>query len=107
MFLRLIDYLTPVHLVTLAVLNDPHKWMKRHGIPVPRWQSGATSALIEHSIPALRGRTNEREMVVRDLQNAGLVEQGQFLHIPTSPEGVFQSRTTDSGRLFARYTSEG
>ena len=107
MFLRLIDYLTPAHLVTLAVLNDPLKWMKRHDIPVPRWQNGSTSALIEHCIAALRGRTNEREMVVRDLQNAGLVEQGLFLHIPMSPEGMFQSRTTDSGRLFARFTSEG
>ncbi|OGA21884.1 MAG: hypothetical protein A3I02_15820 [Betaproteobacteria bacterium RIFCSPLOWO2_02_FULL_67_26] len=107
MFLRLIDYLTPVHLATLAVLNDPVKWMQRHDVPVPRWQNGSTSAVIEHCVPALRGRTNEREMVVRDLQNAGLVEQGQFLHIPMSPEGVFQSRATDSGRLFARYTSEG
>lgn len=107
LFLRLIDFLTPVHLVTLALLNDPLKWMKRRDIPVPRWQSGSTSAVIEQCVPALRGRTIEREMVLRDLQNAGLVEQGYFLHIPMAPEGVFQPRTSDSGRLFARYTSEG
>ena len=107
MFLRLIDFLTPIHLVTLALLNDPLKWMKRYDIPAPRWQSGSTSAVIEHCIPALRGRTTELEMVHRDLQNAGLVEQGRFLHIPMVPEGVFQPRTSDSGRLFERYTSEG
>ena len=107
MFLRLIDNLTPVHLVTLVLLNDPLKWMRRHDIPVPRWQSGSTSAVIEQCIPALKGRTIEREMVLRDLQNAGLVEQGHFLHIPMTPEGVFQPRTSDSGRLFASYTSEG
>ena len=60
MFLRLIDNLTPVHLVTLVLLNDPLKWMRRHDIPVPRWQSGSTSAVIEQCIPALRGRTTRQ-----------------------------------------------
>lgn len=105
MFLRLIDYLTPLHLVTVALLNDPAEWMVKHDVPNPRWPVGTSSTVIQYCVPSLRGRPDILEMIVRDLQGAGLVEQGYFLRIPMSDAGILQSHTTDSGRLFVRFIS--
>lgn len=106
MFLRLIDYLTPLHLVTVAFLNDPVEWMKQHDMPDPRWPVGTSSALIQYCVVPVQGKPGIVEMIVRDLQGAGLVEQGHFLRMPMSGAGILQSHTTDCGRLFVRYISE-
>lgn len=105
MFLRLIDYLTPLHLVTVALLNDPAAWMEKHDVPDPRWPVGTSSTVIQYCVPSLRGRPDILEMIVRDLQGAGLVEQGYFLRIPMSDAGILQAHTTDSGRQFVRFIS--
>ncbi|MBI3045399.1 MAG: hypothetical protein HYY78_21525 [Betaproteobacteria bacterium] len=102
MFLRLIDYLTPLHLAAVAILDDPVKWMERNDVPHPRWPVGTPEKVIEYCVPSLQGRPNIVEMVVRDLQGAGLVEQGYFLRMPMSDAGYLQSHTTDSGRQFVR-----
>jgi hypothetical protein len=106
MFLRLIDYLTPLHLTTLVLLNDPPGWMERHGVSDPRWPIGTSSTVIQYCIETLRGNPTLVEVIVRDLQGAGLVEQGYFLRMPMSEGGMLHPRTTDCGRMFIRYISE-
>jgi len=105
MFLRLIDYLTPLHLTTVALLNDPPGWMQRHGVPDPRWPIGTSSTVIQYCIETLRGNPTLVEVIVRDLQGAGLVEQGYFLRMPMSEGGMLLPRTTDCGRKFIHYIS--
>ncbi len=106
MFLRLIDYLTPLHLQAVALLNDPPGWMERHGVADPRWPIGTSSTVIQYCIETLRGNPTLVEVIVRDLQGAGLVEQGHFLRMPMSDGGMLQTRTTDCGRAFIRFISE-
>jgi hypothetical protein len=106
MFLRLIDYLTPLHLRTVALLSDPPGWMERHGVADPRWPIGTSSTVIQYCIETLRGNPTLVEVIVRDLQGAGLVEQGYFLRMPMPEGGMLQPRTTDCGRMFIRYISE-
>lgn len=106
MFLRMIDFLTPLHLSAVALLNDPPGWMERHGVPDPRWPIGTSSTVIQYCIETLRGNPTLVEVIVRDLQGAGLVEQGYFLRMPMPEGGMLQPRTTDCGRLFIHYISE-
>lgn len=106
LFLRLVDYFTPLHLTALQVLNDPGLWMELNNLDRTRWRVGSASAVLESCIPVLRGKTDLSELVVRDLQNAGLVQQGSFMHIVLTGDGVLQGRTTDTGRTFVRFISQ-
>jgi hypothetical protein len=105
LFLRLVDYLTPLHLTALQVLDDPAQWMEANKVARTRWRVGSACAVLDFCVPVLRGRADLSELVVRDLQNAGLVRQGSFMHIALTGEGVLQGRTTDTGRTFVRFIS--
>jgi hypothetical protein len=105
LFLRLVDYLTPLHLTTLQVLDDPARWMELKQLDRARWRVGSACAMLHSCIPLFRGRADLSELVVRDLQNAGLVQQGSFMHIPLTGDGALQGRTTDTGRMFVRFIS--
>lgn len=103
LFLRLVDYLTPLHLTALRVLDDPAHWIQMNGFDRARWRVGSACAVLEYCVPLLRGRADLSELLVRDLQNAGLVQQGSFMHIALTGEGALQGRTTDTGRTFVRF----
>lgn len=106
LFLRLVDYLTPLHLTALRVLNDPAVWMASQNLDKKRWRVGSACAVLDSCIPVLRGKADLSELIVRDLQNAGLVQQGSFMHITLTGEGVLQGRTTDTGRMLVRFISQ-
>ena len=106
MFLQFVDELTPTHLAMLALFNDPVQWMRQHQIQYPAWGMGGVSAVVEHCFPALRGKREVYEQVVRDLQARGRIHQGQFLNITMTGNGMVESRTTDIGRAFIAYVSE-
>jgi len=106
MFLLFVDELTPIHLAMLALFNGPVQWMQQHQIQYPGWGMGGVSAVVEHCFPALRGKREVYEQVVRDLQARGLIHQGQFLNITMTGNGMVESRTTDIGRAFIAYVSE-
>lgn len=106
MYIRFIDELTPTHLVVLAVLNDPVRWMEKNHVQYPGWGMGGPSAVLEHCVPILRGRRELYEQVVRDLQGRGLVLQGQFLNVTMTGHGMVQRRTTDLGRAFLTFISD-
>lgn len=106
MFLQFVDELTPTHLAMLALFDGPVQWMQQHQIQYPGWGMGSVSAVIEHCFPALRGKREVYEQVVRDLQVRGLIHQGQFLNITMTGNGMVESRTTDIGRAFIAYVSE-
>ena len=105
-FLRLIDQLTPWHLRVLALLNNPEKWMQLQNIANPGWGMGGVSTVIEHCLPALRGKREIYDQIVRELQTEGLISQGQFLHITMTGNGMLQSRTSDLGQQFLRFITE-
>lgn len=106
MFLQFVDELTPTHLTMLALFNGPVQWMQLHQVQYPSWRAGGVSTVVEHCFPALRGKREIYEQVVRDLQSQGLIHQGQFLNIMMTGNGMVESRTTDIGRAFIAYVSE-
>lgn len=106
MFLQFVDELTPSHLAMLALLNGPVLWMEQHNITYPGWGMGGVSTVVEHCFPALRGRREVYEQIVRDLQTRGLFHQGQFLNVTMTGNGMVESRTTEIGRAFIAYVSE-
>lgn len=106
MFLQFIDELTPTHLAILALFNGPIRWMEQHKIQYPGWGMGGVSAVVEQCFPALRGKREVYEQVVRDLQARGLIHQGQFLNTTMSGTGMVESRTTEIGKFFIAYVSE-
>ena len=104
-FLRLIDQLTPWHLRVLSLLNNPIEWMKRNQVAYPGWGMGGISTVIEHCLPDLRVQRDTYDQIVRDLQVEGLVGQGQFLHLTMTGSGMVESRTTDRGKRFIKFTT--
>lgn len=102
-FLRLIDQLTPWHLRVLSVLDEPVRWMERHGVANLGWRTGGTSAVLEHCLPDLRGQRDTYDPIVRDLQSEGVLDQGQFLHVTMTGNGMVASRTTERGKRFVRF----
>ncbi len=106
MFLQFIDELTPTHLAILVLFNGPIQWMQQHQTQYPAWDMGGVSVVVEHCFPALRGKYEVYEQVIRDLQARGLIHQGQFLNITMTGNGMVESRTTDIGRAFIAYVSE-
>ncbi len=102
-FLRLIDQLTPWHLRVLSVLDEPVRWMERHGVANIGLGMGGPSTVLERCIPELRGQRDTYDQIVRDLQSEGLLAQGQFLHVMMTGGGMVQSRTTDRGKRFIRF----
>ncbi len=106
MFLQFVDELTPTHLAILALFNGPVRWMQQNEVQYPGWSMGGVSLVIEHCFPALRGKREVYEQLVRDLQARGLIHQGQFLNITMTGSGIVESRTTDIGRGFIAYISE-
>ena len=102
-FVRLIDQLTPWHLLLLALLNNPVQWMEQNEIAYPGWSAGGVSTVIEHCLPTLRGKRDTYEQLVRDLQAEGLLGQGQYLHLTMTGRGIVESRTTDRGKRFIKF----
>jgi hypothetical protein len=102
-FLRLIDQLSPWHLRVLSVLDEPVRWMERHGVANPGWGIGGTSAVLEHCLPDLRGQRDTYDPIVRDLQSEGVLDQGQFLHVTMTGDDRVASRTTERGKRFIRF----
>ncbi|WUR13903.1 hypothetical protein E7V67_002000 [[Empedobacter] haloabium] len=105
-FLRLIDQLAPVHLRLLKFLDDPGKWMDVHGIGNPGWSMGGVSTVIEHCFPAMAGRREVYDQVIRDLQTEGLVSQGSFAHVTMSGSGMLESRSSPRGRAFLQFITD-
>lgn len=106
MFLHFVDELSPAHLSLLALFNDPVRWMEKHNIQYPGWETGGTSVVVVHCFPNLRGRREIYEQLVRDLQARGLIHQGQFLNVTMTGNGMVESRTSQMGKAFIAYVSE-
>lgn len=106
MFLQFVDELSPGHLSLLALFDGPVHWMERNKVQNPGWGMGGVSAVVEHCFPALRGRREVYEQLVRDLQARGLIHQGQFLNVTMTGNGMVESRTTQMGKAFIAYVSE-
>jgi hypothetical protein len=105
-FLRLLDQLTSWHLRILAVLDGPEEWMSRNGVTNPGWGMGGVATVLQHCLPQLRGQRDFYDQLVRDLQAAGLIGHGEYLHATMTGHGMVASRTTPIGREFMRFVSQ-
>jgi hypothetical protein len=99
MFLNFIDPLTPWHLRILKFFDNPQEWGRRNGITYPNWSMGGASMVLEHAFPELKGRRDFYEQIVKDLFVRGLVNTDS-LHITSTSQGMFTSRTTTMGKQF-------
>jgi len=105
-FLNLIDEFTPWHIRLLSLVNDPAGWMKNNNVKNPSWSMGGVSTVIEFCFPDLRGEKEFYRLLIRDLQSAALIVQGQILGVTMSGSGILASRTTDLGKQFLGYISK-
>lgn len=106
MFVRLIDQLTPWHLRLLVFLDNPATWMTANGSDDPGWSAGAVATVIEHCFPDLRGKRDLYDQLVQDLQVAGLVAQGSYMHGMMTSQGMMASRTTSIGKRFLAFITD-
>ncbi len=105
MFWNYIDTLTPWHLRLLAYFKNPRKWGEENKIKYPNWVTGGHATLLEHTFPEFRGKRDIYEKIYTDLRNYGLVNQ-LSLGTTITPDGMFQSSTTNLGNQFLDFISE-
>mgnify|MGYP001277090169 CR=1 FL=1 len=106
MFLRYVDELTPWHLRLLAYFQNPPLWMKRYGISDPGIHMGGPASHLEHCFPELHGKQEQYRQIVRDLQQRGLLQDGNFLNVMMTSSGIVAGRTTEFGNAFLSYIGE-
>jgi hypothetical protein len=109
LLLRYIDDLTPLHLRTLRLLENPRAYLQEVGRKYPPKVTGTTlSHMIEHAIPQLHKQHENIRIIYRDLFNYGLVSTSPVslaVSMNTSPNELFAQRTTDMARELLRYIS--
>ncbi|MCL6605657.1 MAG: hypothetical protein K6T94_22565 [Paenibacillus sp.] len=101
-FLSLIDTLTPWHLRILKLFQDPNNWSIDNGVSF--YNLGSLSDLVESAFNELRGKRSFYDVVVKDLNNQGLLGTAS-LHGMMTGSGVMAPRTTEFGNLLFSYTS--
>lgn len=99
MFLRWIDQFTPSHLKILSFLNDPRVWMQNNRIRHPGVIVEILTIIQLSVMPELK--LEFIKQIIHDLQKEGLVKQGDVLS--ATDQGMFQSRTTEVGRIFLSF----
>ena len=103
MFISLIDTFTPWHLRILAFFADKHAIAEqREQLPFPNWHMGGVDKVLEYVYPKLVGRRDLYDLIVSDLNRAGLAD-GASLHMTGSRDNyMLAKQSTDKGdRLLA------
>lgn len=98
LFISLIDTVTPWHLRILAFLRDKEAIRsKRDKLPFPDWSMGGVSTVLGHVYPELSGRRSFYDLIVTDLNRAGLATIDS-LHVTGTRAGyMLAKQTTDLG----------
>ena len=100
MFLDLIDRNTAWHLSILNYFRDPTQNGRNSA---NNYCMGAPITLLEKAFPDLCKDKDMIQKIIKDLQNDGLVGQGDFLFATMTPKGMIAPRTTAFGNKFLRY----
>jgi len=106
-FISLIDTFTPWHLRLLAFLADKEAIADKRGkLPFPGWSMGGVATVLEHVYPRLEGRREFYDLIVSDLNRAGLVAIDS-LHMTGTRDGyMLAKQSTDMGDRFLRFITE-
>ncbi|MDE0369579.1 MAG: hypothetical protein OXI84_05490 [bacterium] len=107
MFISLIDSFTGWHLRILAFLADKKAIaQKRERLPLPGWSMGGVATVLEHVYPELVGRRDLYDLIVSDLNRAGLVDIDS-LHVTGTRDGyMLAKQSTYMGDRFLRLITE-
>lgn len=97
LFLVFVDSLTELHLQILKAFQAP--------VPPPGMGMGGLGNVLEHNIPALRGRQDMYGQFWKDLYSRGLVNT-EGLNLTMSGSGLAQKRTTELGDRLLAFISE-
>jgi hypothetical protein len=104
MFLEYVDSLTPSHLKVLSFLDDPRNYGQRNGVRFGNYMGGAVSTILEEAIPELRDKRAFYDQLFTDLSNRGLTSTDRnSMHAMMTESGMFDRRTTDTGRVFLKF----
>ncbi len=102
MFLNFVDTLTSWHLRVLEFFEYPIGWADKQQFTYPDVSMSSPAQVLECRFPALRGRREFYDQIVRDLFNRGLMNT-ESLHVTMTASGIFASRTTDMGKRFIKF----
>lgn len=100
MFLDMVDHSTAWHLSILQFFRDPTQGGKN---TASKYYLGAPSIVIQEALPELCKNMDMVQKLVRDLQQDGLIQQGDFLNTTMSAQGMVTPRTTAFGNEFLDY----
>ena len=108
--LRYIDDLTPLHLRTIKLLENPRGYLQAVGREyAPNVTSTTLAHMIEHAIPELLKQHENIRIIYRDLYNDGLVNTSPdslSVGMNTSSNELYAQRTSDMARVLLRYITE-
>jgi hypothetical protein len=105
MFLRYIDELTVLHIKLLNLLDSPTRWEVDHQCKFPTLLSGGISHIIENALTELSGQRELYSLLLKDLQNRGLLAEFS-IGVTMTWNGIMSSRSTSLGQAFLLYISQ-
>lgn len=95
--LNQLDSITSWHIKILDYFKHPQGWFQVRQKTIPPISSGSAASALEEAFPKLKGKIEFYEMIIMDLQNRGLMQQGKYLHVNMTSSGVYSQRITDMG----------
>jgi hypothetical protein len=101
-FLDHIDSFTAWHLTILKFIDDPKEWVHQNNVVLPIYMMGSIGQIIEDVFPALKGKHEFYDILWKSLFSNGLITTDST-HGSMTREGMFSSRTTDTGKQFIRF----
>jgi hypothetical protein len=109
MLLRYLDNLTPLHLGTLRLMENPRGYLQEVEREYsPNVTGTSLKHMIEHALPELRKQHENIRIIYQDLYNYGLVNTSPDslgVSMTTSASELYAQRTTDMARVLLRYIS--
>ncbi len=104
-FLRFIDEFTALHLVILALCNEPARWKDMHEAKFPYGGGGGVASIVDLCYPSLSGESYIYTQIARDLQARGLLEEGNRVELMMAAGAIVVPKTTQMGKAFLTYVS--
>jgi len=102
-FLKYLDFFTPIHMKILVFLNAPEKWFKDRDMK-HHFAGGAISTAIEVGIPELNKQGDMIHTIANDLFNRGLINtESRMFNASMTKHGMLSKRTKPLGEQFLKY----
>ena len=105
--ISLIDTFTAWHVQIFALLADKTAIAtKREKLPFPGWPMGTVATVLEHVYPQLQGRRDFYDLIVSDLNRAGLAEIDSLHGMGTCDGLMLAKQSSDKGNRFLAFITE-